>query len=104
MQFGVIDMESHMAVLENLERKEWIALSTGAAVLAGIAVRKVLQYAWTSKRQEGPPLDPSEERTPWKQALLWAGASGVSVGIARVIGVRLASGIWRKSKHAEPPR
>jgi len=62
---------------------------------AGIVVRKIsekaLDKAWRKTRHTSPPADPSAPGTPWAEALSWAVASGVAVGVARLVATRGAA-------------
>ena len=58
-------------------------------IAAGIAVRKVsekvLDKVWRKTKHTEPPADPASPGTPWAEALSWAAASGVAVGVARLV-------------------
>jgi hypothetical protein len=57
-------------------------------IATGIAVRKVsmkvLDKVWLKTKHTTPPADPNSPGTPWAEALTWAAASGVAVGVARL--------------------
>lgn len=58
----------------------------------GIAVRKVsekvLTQVWQRTRHTAPPADPASPGTPWPEALSYAVASGVAVGVARLLATK----------------
>jgi len=58
----------------------------------GVVVRKlsekVLTKVWRKTRHSEPPADPSAPGTPWAEALSWAAASGVAVGVTRLLATR----------------
>lgn len=58
-------------------------------IVSGIAVRKVseklLDVVWRKTKRTEPPADPASPGTPWLEALSWAAASGVAVGVARLV-------------------
>ncbi len=58
----------------------------------GIAVRKATDKAltgvWRRSRHQEPPADPAAPGTPWIEALSWAAASGVAMGVARLLATR----------------
>ena len=72
-------------------------LSTAAAIGAGIATRSVLKRVWTDTTGEEPPNDPADPSVAWPEALTWAAAAGVAVGVGRVVGRRLAAGAYEKA-------
>jgi hypothetical protein len=58
-------------------------------IATGIVVRKismqVLDKVWRKTKRTEPPADPAAPGTPWLEALTWAAASGVAVGVSRLI-------------------
>jgi hypothetical protein len=58
-------------------------------IVTGIVVRKVsmqlLDKVWRKTKRTEPPADPASPGTPWLEALTWAAASGVAVGVSRLI-------------------
>lgn len=61
-------------------------------IATGIAVRKLsekgLDKVWRKTRHTEPPADPASPGTPWGDALSWAIASGVAVGVARLVATK----------------
>jgi len=58
-------------------------------IATGIVVRKVsmqlLDKVWRKTKHTEPPADPASPGTPWMEALLWAAASGIAVGVGRLV-------------------
>ena len=58
----------------------------------GIAVRKlsenVLTKVWQRTKHTDPPADPASPGTPWPEALSYAVASGVAIGVARLVATK----------------
>ncbi|MDZ7790090.1 MAG: DUF4235 domain-containing protein [Xanthomonadales bacterium] len=73
------------------------ALSTAAAIGAGIVTRTVMTRVWADATGEEPPQNPADPSVGWRQALTWAAATGVAVGVGRVVGRRLAAGAYTKA-------
>ena len=80
------------------------ALSTISAIGAGILTRSLVTKAWTKKTGQEPPNDPTAEDVSWKDAVSWAAAAGVAVGVGRVVGRRLAADIWARGTDEDDPR
>jgi hypothetical protein len=63
-----------------------------AGIATGIAVRKVSEKAldkvWRKTRHSEPPADPAAPGTPWSDAISWAVASGIAVGVSRLVASR----------------
>lgn len=73
------------------------ALSTVAAIGAGVLTRNLMTRVWTDTTGQEPPRDPSDPAVGWQEALTWAAAAGVAVGVGRVVGRRLAAGAYEKA-------
>ena len=58
-------------------------------IATGVVVRKlsmlVLDKVWRKTKKTEPPADPASPGTPWVEAITWAAASGVAVGVARLV-------------------
>ena len=58
-------------------------------IATGIVVRKAsmkaLDAVWRRTKHSEPPADPASPGTPWMEALLWAAASGIAVGVGRLV-------------------
>jgi hypothetical protein len=61
-------------------------------IATGIAVRKASEKAldkvWRKTRHSAPPADPAAPGTPWSDAISWAVASGIAVGVSRLLATR----------------
>ncbi len=58
-------------------------------IVTGVVTRKismvVLDKVWRKTKKTEPPADPASPGTPWLEAITWAAASGVAVGVARLV-------------------
>jgi hypothetical protein len=88
-----------------MSRKEigWKALSYGAGALAALVTRQAFATVWKGARHESPPRDPADRRVSWTQALTWAIATSVGIGVARVVAARGAAAVWEKTASEPPP-
>lgn len=69
-------------------------LATGSAILAAKLARAALKSGWRALRHDDPPENPAEIDTDWKEAILWSVATGVAVGLARLLAQRGAAAGW----------
>lgn len=99
----VMTAEFKATVGMTMEKTIWKAVTIGAGVLAGVLVRKLLNAAWRGARHADPPTDPYQHATSWPEALSWAAASGVGIGVARVMAARGAAAGWQRAMGAPPP-
>jgi hypothetical protein len=83
----------------------WKIISTGVGVLSGILVRQTIGLVWkaATKGREEPPLNPADRRISWSEGLQWAVASGIGVGVARLVSDRLAARGWEAATGHPPP-
>lgn len=85
------------------ERMAWKLLGTSAAVLAGVITKKITTRAWQKTRHSDPPANPAAWETTWAEALAWSAATGVVVGIMRMLAARGAVEGWRRTIGRLPP-
>ena len=64
-------------------------------IATGVLTRKVsmvvLDKVWRKTKKTEPPADPASPGTPWVEALTWAAASGVAVGVGRLVATKGAA-------------
>jgi hypothetical protein len=86
------------------ERKKlgWKAVSYGAGALAGFATQRVLEGVWRGSRHASPPV-PADRDSSWIEALSWAVATGVGIGVTRLLAIRTAAVVWEAATHEPPP-
>ena len=77
-------------------RIEWKVVSTLSGLLVGAAVRRGIGWAWGrfSPTENDPPLNPVDHEVGWGEAIAWSVATGVGVGVARVVSDRLVARGW----------
>ncbi len=83
--------------------KLWKVFGLAAATGATIAARKVLETGWRAATGTTPPKNPEHPDVTFGEALGWAIASGVTVGVARMLATRRAADYWRRSTGRLPP-
>ena len=84
-------------------RKRWMLASAAGALAASLLTRGVLTGGYRGLRGKKAPYEPTGENGGWPRALAWGAATGVVVGIARVLGRRAAAGAWEKTAGSKPP-
>jgi hypothetical protein len=87
-----------------IDRKSlgWKAISYAAGALAGLITGRILDAAWTGVRHSSPPPT-ADRRSSWIEALSWAVATGVGIGITRLVAVRTAATVWEAATGEVPP-
>ncbi len=98
---GVLDSKK-LGVLDG-KTLGWKAISYGAGALAGLVTQRVLETAWKRSRHVSPPV-PADRGSSWIEALSWAIATGVGMGVTRLLAVRTAAVVWEAATHELPPQ
>jgi hypothetical protein len=70
-----------------------LAATVGAAMVA----RKVMTATWKVSTGKKPPTNPEHPDVSMGEAIAWATASGVAVGLARMLATRKAADYYRRS-------
>lgn len=81
----------------------WKIIGYGFAIPTGMLVRKALTSAWTKQVGSAPPKNPEAPGTQWREALLWAGVSGVIVALGRLIASAGAAKTYKTLTGKVPP-
>lgn len=77
--------------------KVWSAYGLAATVLATIVARKAMDTSWKVATGKNPPQNPAHPDVSIGEAMAWAAASGVAVGLARMFASRRAADYYRRS-------
>lgn len=75
----------------------WSIVGGLSALAAGVITRKLLELAWTKTTGNKPPSTPESPDVAFREAVLWAVATGVTVGVARLVVTREAAKAWRRA-------
>jgi hypothetical protein len=86
-----------------VQKYGWKAIAVGTGALTGLATQRVIEFVWTAVRGSTPPKLAADRSSPWPEAVSWAIATGVGVGVARLLAVRTAAALWEAAVHAPPP-
>ena len=74
--------------------KLWTVFSLVSAFLAAAAARKALEGSWKVATGKQPPENPADPDVDISEAIAWAIASGVSIGLARMLAQRKAANYY----------
>jgi len=81
----------------------WKVVGAVSGMAAAKSARKALVAGWRKTVGDDPPTNPASPATTWGEALAWAAASGIAIGVARLIAQRGAAATWRKATGSYPP-
>lgn len=85
------------------EQMTWRAVGAVSGLAAAAATRQALTTLWRARTHDDPPANPASPSTSWNQALTWAVATGVALGVARLVALRGAAAGWRRATGSLPP-
>ncbi|HUH08057.1 MAG TPA: DUF4235 domain-containing protein [Egibacteraceae bacterium] len=88
---------------QTMTKTVWKVGATAAAVIAGVAARKALTAVWQRTRHTDPPSNPTAPEVSWPEAVGWSMASGMAVGLARLLAARGSAAGWRRATGMLPP-
>lgn len=77
--------------------KVWSAFALLATVGASMVARKAMTTSWKVATGKEPPQNPAHPDVSIGEAVAWASASGVAVGLARMLASRKAADYYRRS-------
>lgn len=83
--------------------KIWTVFSLVSALGAAALAKKGLDKAWTVATGKKPPENPADPDVDTWEAVSWAVASGVAVGLARMLAQRRAASYYYRSTGHLPP-
>jgi hypothetical protein len=84
------------------EAKLWKITGALSGIIAGALTRRLLVALWSRTTGSEPPANPAAPGTHWREALVWAGASGVALAVTRLVAQRGAAGVWKAATGSYP--
>ena len=80
----------------------WKLYATVLGAAATFAAQKLIKIAWKTITGHEPP-SPGDPDTPLREAVSWAVASAIGVGITQIVTQRLAARRWSSQMGTEAP-
>jgi hypothetical protein len=77
--------------------KAYTLLGLAATVGATLVARKAMAATWKISTGKEPPSNPEHPDVSMAEAVTWAIASGVAVGLARMLAGRKAADYYRRT-------
>ena len=78
-------------------------MSRGTAIAAGVGATKALDATWRASTGRRPPTKAENPEIAEREALIWAGLSGMAYGLAKTYAARRAARYWVRSTGELPP-
>jgi hypothetical protein len=102
---GVLAMRPGAPDMVSRERM-WRLVSISSGLLGGLLARRLIRVAYQIVRKDTAPVTPFDPTNPqfsWPDAVLWAAAAGIGLGVAKVVSARLAAVGWEAATGTLPP-
>ena len=81
----------------------WKVVGVTTGLAAAKATRKAMDVGWSKTRGGEPPRNPASRETDWTEAVAWAIASGIALGLAKLLAARGSAKLWEKATGSLPP-
>ena len=85
------------------EKIIWNLYATAVGALTAVVAQRVVKGAWRLATGEEPP-EPSDPDTPTNEAVIWALASGIGIGITQLLMSRFAANRWQAVMGTPAPK
>lgn len=85
------------------DRQKWGLVAGTAGAFGAFVTRSGLETAWKLTMGDDPPKNPAARDVPWRDAILWTVATGVVIGLGRLIAERAAVSAWDRATGRMPP-
>lgn len=79
----------------------WSLAASAAAVAAAGLAKRLLTKGWVAKRGKVPG-NPVNGDTSWGEAMAWAAASGVVLGVVRLLAQRGVAEVFQRRRGSVP--
>ncbi len=84
------------------QRLVWNLYAGAIGAVSAMVAQKAVHGAWKLATGDEPP-DPSDPSTPIGEALIWALAGGIGIGVAQLLTNRFAANRWEKAMGTPAP-
>ena len=84
------------------KRQQWALVAGAAGTLGAYAMRSGLEAAWKLAVGDAPPKNPAARDVSWRHAIMWTVATGVLIGLGRVLAQRAAAEAWDRYQDRRP--
>jgi hypothetical protein len=81
----------------------WKIVGGVAGAAAGAVASRSVTMLYKMIRKSDPPVNPAHPDTSWADAVVWAVASGLAIGVGRLVAERVAAESWVKATGSLPP-
>lgn len=81
----------------------WKVVGLATGLVAAKTARSVMEAGYRRTRGGEPPRNPASRETDWAEAVTWAVASGIALGLAKLLAARGTASVWEKATGSLPP-
>jgi hypothetical protein len=91
-----------MTVMGPSQKLVWKLYAGVLGAVTTFASQKLVSLAWKAVTGDEPP-SPTDPETPLREALSWALASAIGVGVTQIVTQRFAARRWSDEMGSEAP-
>ncbi|NIZ93435.1 DUF4235 domain-containing protein [Kineococcus rubinsiae] len=81
----------------------WKLVGPASGIFATAVASRLTKKVWVTITKSPPPDNPEDPDVAWREAVIWALASGAVIGLTRLLVERQAAAYYRKSTGELPP-
>jgi hypothetical protein len=81
----------------------WKVVRYGTGALATMVAQRSITVLWRRVTSTPPPDNAADRDVTMTRALTWAIATGIGIGVMRLLAVRSAARTWEAATHETPP-
>lgn len=89
---------------DEFKKMTYNLVAAGVAMLAAKVVQSGIEKGWEAVQKDEPPENPDDPETSWKEALIWSVATGVLIGLTKLLAKRGTAAGWSRIMGYNPTR
>lgn len=91
-----------MSILSISRNNQYKALDKITTIAVAVGTHTLLTEGWKSFTKNDPPENPSDPGVMWKDAFFWGAATGIGIGLSKVLMKIVLDASWEKYKGPKP--
>lgn len=91
-----------MSILSISRKNQYKAIDKLATIAVAVGTHTLFQKGWKTFTKHDPPENPSDPGVQWKDAFMWGAATGLGIGMSKVLMQILVDASWEKYKGPRP--
>ena len=85
-----------MSVLSISPQNQYKAIDKLTTIAVAIGTHSLLNMAWKNFTKNNPPESPTDPDVKWSEAFMWGAATGLGIGLSKVLMKIIVDTSWKK--------